>query len=105
MCTNLANELGHNLADHHSQVLFTWSLVLATDCDGRFGAFEGCAKHPAPELMGRTAMHGGPPPWGSAQRCKADGCLSSKMRMNHENHESIMKIENALLKCVKTLQN
>lgn len=34
-------------------VLFTWSLVLATDCDGRFGAFEGCAKHPAPELMGR----------------------------------------------------
>ena len=41
---------------HNTQVLFTWSLVLATDCDGRFGAFEGCAKHPAPELMGRTGL-------------------------------------------------
>eukprot|EP00434_Breviolum_minutum_P031555 symbB.v1.2.027900.t1/scaffold2896.1/size67727/2 len=35
-------------------VLFTWSLVLASDCDGHFASFEGsCAKHPAPELMGR----------------------------------------------------
>ena len=42
-----------------TQVLFTWSLVLASDCDGHFASFEGsCAKHPAPELMGRPRFFG-----------------------------------------------
>ncbi|CAK9114863.1 1 [Durusdinium trenchii] len=35
-------------------VLFTWSLVLASDCDAHFAAFEpSCGRRPAPELMGR----------------------------------------------------
>ena len=34
-------------------VMFTWALVLASDCDSH-SAFEGsCAKVPAPELMGK----------------------------------------------------
>lgn len=35
-------------------VMFTWALVLASDCDGHFEAFESsCARRPAAELMGR----------------------------------------------------
>ncbi|CAE7275989.1 FKS1 [Symbiodinium pilosum] len=34
--------------------MFTWALVLASDCDGHFEAFESsCARRPASELMGR----------------------------------------------------
>ena len=52
----LANPLWFVFFSEETQVLFTWSLVLASDCDAHFAAFEpSCGRRPAPELMGRCS--------------------------------------------------
>ena len=56
-CSVLSFMFGGGLCFPLLEVMFTWALVLASDCDGHFEAFESsCARRPAAELMGRPGL-------------------------------------------------